>query len=327
MYSYFFINIEKKVMSTPSESWISRAIFTLIALAAFIGNCLVLGCYIKRRKRSVLTPFDICVINLAISDVLAGVFLICNRFLYLPTMPNSQPEAYIFCTMLWGGYVLFGLGYVSVYTCLTLTTERWLAIVKPHFYRRIKSKHIIIILVIVWFLAFCINSTVFISVDENFDEGKCVWIEPMFGQNILPFFELSFSCVIPFSIIIIMYSHIVWKVKKMQNFLSQSKLDYKRRTTVIGLVASAALVVGWTPVKISFMLRYTGIGGKHLHGTLHLIFIMMALSNSFVNPILYGIYSSKFRDEYKEILCRCRCKINNLRSREKRRERSISKIF
>jgi magnesium-transporting ATPase (P-type) len=321
----FFINIDYEIMSAASENWISRAIFTSIAIAAFLGNGLVLGCYMKKRKRSTLTHFDIFVINLAVSDVLAGVFLIFNRFLYLPEMPKTQPVAYLFCTFLWGGYILFGLCYVSVYTCLALTIERWFAVVKPHIYRRIKAKHVQITLIFVWLWAFLINSTVFISVDENLQKRKCEWVEPNVGKNAFPILEISFSCIVPFSIIICLYSHIIWKIRQMNNFLAQSKHDYKRRITVIGLAASAALVLGWTPVKVSFMLRYTGVGGKHLQGPLHLIFIMLALSNSFVNPILYGIYSSKFRHEYKEMIEGFFCQKCTASSNEERRDKISSK--
>ena len=295
-------------MSAASENWISRTIFSIIAIATFLGNGLVLGCYLKKRKRSTLTPFDICIINLAISDVLAGVFLIFSRFLYPPAMPDSQYNAYTFCMILWGGYILFGVCYVSVYTCLALTIERWLAVVKPHFYSRIKNKHMVITLILLWLWAFFINSTVFISVDENLETGNCEWMEPNFGKNIFPFLELSFSSIIPFSIIVFLYSHIVWKIRRMKGFMTQSKHDNKKRITIIGLVASGSLIVGWTPVKISFMLRYTNFGEQHLQGPVHLVFIMMAMSNSFVNPILYGVCSSKFRGEYKEIIRGFFCK-------------------
>ena len=321
----FLCNRVSKSMSSASESWISRLVFTVIAIAAIVGNGLVLGCYYKRRKRSPISSFDMFIINLTVSDALAGVFLIFNRFLYLPAMPDKQPGAYIFCTILWGGYILFGLCYVSVYTCLALTIERWLAVVKPQAYRRIKTKHVKISMMVVWCWAFFINSTVFISVEENFVQGKCQWVEPKIGKNILPFFEIGFSCVIPFAIIVFLYSHIVYKIRQMEHFLNQSKHDYKKRITIIGLAASTALLVGWTPVKVSFMLRYTSVGGEHLHGAAHLIFIMLALSNSFVNPILYGIYSSKFRDEYKEMISGFLCRKITARTDETEPKISVSK--
>ena len=57
------------------------------------------------------------------------------------------------------------------------------------------------------------------------------------------------------------------------------------------------------------MLRFANVGGKHFGGVFHLIFIMLALSNSFINPILYGMCSSKYRSEFKEVLNAIACKL------------------
>lgn len=288
-------------MSAISENWIVRLVFSLISFMAFLGNALVLWMFIRKHKTSIKTSFDVFIVNLAISDLLAAVFLVFSRFLYLPTMPSSQPEAFLLCNILWGGYILFGLGYVSVYTCLALTIDRWLAVVKPHLYRRVERKHVILTVIIVWIWAFFINSTVFVSVSVNFQQEKCEWIEPQVGKFFLPFLELCVACVIPFSIIIILYAHIFYKIHRMPTFIKKTRNAFKKRLTILAFAASAALIVGWLPVKISYMLRFTSIGRSHLHGIAHLIFIMMALGNSCVNPILYGFYSSKFRDEYKRI--------------------------
>ena len=80
------------------------------------------------------------------------------------------------------------------------------------------------------------------------------------------------------------------------------KGDFKKRLTIITLAASLALIIGWLPSKISFMLRHTSVGGKHLGEAAYLVLVSLSLSNSVFNPFLYGIYSSKFRDEYKEVL-------------------------
>ena len=284
-----------------SESWAARTAFSIIVILALLGNAVVLWVFIRKHKRYNPSLFDVFIVNLALTDLVSAVFLIFSRFLYLPTMPDSQPNAFFLCHFLWGGYILFGLGYVSVYTCLLLTIERWLALNKPHLYRRLKAKHAIFSIIIVWIWAFFINSTVFISINENFQKRKCEWIEPKVGKAAFPVLELSFACVIPFSIIIALYCHIFYKFNRMATFSVDTQAVFKKRITIVALVASIALIVGWLPVKISFILRYTSVGGSHLSGTAHFIFIMMGLGNSCVNPILYGIYSSKFRQEYKEI--------------------------
>ena len=297
-------------MVSPSETPASRTIIALIGIAAILGNVLVLWVFYRRRHKSAKTAFDIFIINLAVSDLLAGIFILFGRFVFQPLTPENHTSAMVYCYLLWGGYILFGCGLVSVYTCLVLTIERWLAIVKPHFYRKIKVKHAIVAAIFVWVWAFLINATVFFSVKANHEKRLCQWVEPKTGRGFFAFIEISMTSILPFSLIIILYVHIFRKVRQMRNRKGGNE-DFKRRLTIIALAASVALIVGWLPTKISYMLRYTDVGGKHFGGPFHLIFIMLALSNSFINPILYGIYSSKFRDEYKEVLSDILCKLKS----------------
>ena len=288
-------------MGSPSESSASRAIIALIGIAAILGNALVLCAFYRRRNRSVRTAFDIFIINLAVSDLLAGIFVLFGRFVFQPHIPENYTSAMTYCYLLWGGFICFGCGYVSIYTCLVLTIERWLAIMKPHFYQRVKEKHAKVAVILVWFLAFFINATVFFTIKADVDRRSCFWVELETGRAFFAFFEITMTCVLPFSVIVILYVHILYKIRKRKT-LNGTKENFKRRLTIIALAASLALIVGWLPTDISYMLRYTNVGGRHLGGVVFLIFVMLALSNSFINPILYGIYSSKFRHEYKEML-------------------------
>lgn len=124
------------MMATFTESWIARLLYSTISATAFLGNSLVIWVIVKQRKVCFTRPFDVLVLNLAVSDALAAVFIIFSRFVYVPPIPSSHTTAYLYCTLLWGGYILFALGYISIYTCLVLTFERWMAVVKPQAYRR-----------------------------------------------------------------------------------------------------------------------------------------------------------------------------------------------
>ena len=288
-------------MAPLSQTPASRAVIALIGIAAILANALVLLIFYRRRKKSMRTVFDMFIINLAVSDLIAGSFMFFSRFVFQPQIPENYTCAMAYCYLLWGGYILFGCGMVSVYTCLVLTIERWLAIAKPHFYRRLKPRHARFTIAVIWIWSFLINSTVFFSVNANFNTRSCYWADPKTGRVFFAFIEISMSSVLPFSLIVILHAHIHFKVREMKKLL-EDKNRFKKRLTNIALAASVALIVGWLPLKISFMLRYTRVGGKHLGGAVHLVFVMLSLSNSFINPFLYGIYSWKFRDEYKEVL-------------------------
>ena len=290
----------RNLKMTPSlQKPAPRAIIALIGIAAILGNALVLLVFYRRRKKFVRTTFDMFIINLAVSDLIAGVFILFSRFVFQPHIPENYASAMTYCYLLWGGYVLFGCGMVSICTCLVLAIERWLAIVKPHFYRRLKPRHTIFTIVVVWIWSFLTDSTMFFTIKANFDTRSCYWVSPKTGKAFFAFVEICMSSILPFSLIIILYSHIYYKVRKMKNV---QKNNFKKRLTIIALAASLALIIGWLPSKISFMLRHTSVGGKHLGDAAYLVLVSLSLSNSFINPFLYGIYSSKFRNEYKEVL-------------------------
>ena len=144
-------------MASPSETPISLATIALIGIAAILGNVLVLWVFYRGRNTSKKTSFNIFIINLAVSDLLAGIFILFDRFVFQPKIPENYTSAMVYCYLLWGGYILFGCGLVSIYTCLALTIE----LVKPHFYRKVKAKHAIVTIILVWLWAFLISSAVF----------------------------------------------------------------------------------------------------------------------------------------------------------------------
>ena len=43
------------------------------------------------------------------------------------------------------------------------------------------------------------------------------------------------------------------------------------------------------------------------NGLVHFLLVMLSFSNSFMNPILYGVYSSEFRHDYKKVFQKIFC--------------------
>ena len=282
------------------QNWISRLVFSFIGIAAICGNTLVLWIFFKKRKKFNKTAFDTFIIGLAVSDFLAGFLIFFSEYVFQPPIPENYTRAVMYCSLLWGGFFLFSLGHFSVYICCVLAIERWLAIMKPYFYRRVKSKHAIVTLTIIWIWVLILNTSTFISIKTDFDEKVCKWVHPKVGNG-LAITSICLKSFVPFSIIIIFYFHLYHKIRHMKP-IKETNGDFKRRLTIIALVASLALVVGWLPNEISYMMLFVSSNEEnHLHGTVHVIFTMLAMCNCFINPILYGVYSSKFRHEYKQV--------------------------
>ena len=92
----------------------------------------------------------------------------------------------------------------------------------------------------------------------------------------------------------------LYKVKKMPYLLQGRGADITKRITILALAASCALIIGWLPSRVSFMLSKLNLNDAN--GLVHFWLVVFSFSNSFVNPILYGIYSTEFRNEYKMLL-------------------------
>ena len=282
------------------QSWISHFLFATISLTSFLGNSLVIWVIVKKRKVYFQQPFDIFILNLAVSDALAAIFLICSRFLYTPPMPKGLTEAYLYCTLLWGTYIVFAFGYVSVYTCVVLTIERWMAVVRPQVYRRFQKKLALVAVVLIWIWAFILNIPVFLTVKANLANQKCEFFSLERGKPISSLLQLFFTCLLPFTVIISLYVHVFYKINRMPLFLrGATGIALKKRLTTIALVASLILIVGWLPTQISYTLHLAGLNYEvNRDSALYCIFIMMTLVNCLVNPVLYGVFSSRCRREY-----------------------------
>jgi hypothetical protein len=190
------------------------------------------------------------------------------------------------------------MGYISVYTCVALTIERWFAVVKPNKYLSAKTRHAVYAVILVWFCGPAANCTTYFRIKYNVEEKKCVWRTIPFAEEELPWIALAVQSIIPYTTMVVLYSHIYYTLKKLPRLTSNRDIQL-RRITVVALLACSALILGWVPGRVTFML--TKFGHLDPNGSIHFTCVMITFLNSCVNPFLYGIYSPAFRAEYKKV--------------------------
>lgn len=224
-------------------------------------------------------------------------FSIFSRFVYLPPAPvSSKIASELYCKLIWAPLIPFTLGYISIYTCLFLTIERWLAVVKPQVYRSLNCRHAILAVICVWLWGAAINCGTASRLKFDAETKKCKWSQLPTGNAELAWIDFIIQTVLPMSTMVALYSHMYHTLKKLPNHTCERD-NRLRRVTFVALAACTALIVGWVPGRITFMIsKYDVISA---HSPLNLTCAKIAFLNSCVNPFLYGIYSSKFRQEYK----------------------------
>ena len=284
-------------MAFEGNTWYTYLIYSLIVSVAIVGNSLVLYIYFSKPKY-LKHSYNVFICNLAVTDIFTAIFLIFSRYLYLPSPPpgNGAKEAY--CRLIWSAWLPFTLGYVSIYTCLALTVERWLAVTKPHLYLTLQSKHAVKTVVGVWLVGILVNITTLFRAKYEEEKDECGWTSLAVGNDQLPWLDFTLQSIIPFVTMAILYSHIIYTLRRLKLVVGHQNHPVKK-VTIMALAASLALIIGWLPSRISFML--SKFGRVDPNGLLHFCLIMLAFMNISINPFLYGIYSSQFRGEYKSI--------------------------
>lgn len=290
-------------MAFESQSWLTKFVFSLIATFAFLGNSLVL--YVLITRRSYLRhSYNVFIFSLAVTDVLAATFLVFSRYLYLPPTPQAEISREIFSRIIWTAFGAFTLGYISVYTCLALTIERWLAVAKPSIYRSIRPHHATKAVILVWIWGILLNIGVLFRATFSKTKQHCTWKVVNFAHDELPWVGLLLQTIFPVTLMVIFYSHIIYTMKSFPN-TSVSHRRSTTRATITALAASSALIIGWLPSRITFTMAKQGMVDPN--GRFHYSLVVLGFSNSCINPILYGIYSYQFRKEYKKILRKLSC--------------------
>ena len=190
-----------------------------------------------------------------------------------------------------------------------LTIERWFAVVKPQTYRFFKLRHAILAVVFVWFWGTAVNTSVFFRIKYEDEKKRCQWTPLPVANEEFPWVDFFLQTLFPMSTMVVLYVHIYHTLKKLPNLISDRKSQLKR-VTLVAVAACFAIIVGWVPGRITFMLSKYGI--LEVSGAVHMTSVTITFLNSCVNPIIYGICSSRFRQEYKmvfrKLLVYCKAK-------------------
>lgn len=285
-------------MSFEGNTWYITLIFSLIVAVAFLGNALVIFVLVNK-SFYLKQPYNIFILNLAATDLTTAVMLVFSRYVYLPPMPFGKVAQDIYCKTIWNARIIFMLSYISVYTCLALTAERWLAVVKPLKYRAVKPSHAVKAIAGLWTWGVAINFGTMFRTKVNHAKQKCTQTPLDVANKELLWLDFVLQSAIPFAVIVILYSHILYTMLKLPN-MGDCPRSVKR-VTFVAFMASSMLIIGWMPGRIYLVLVRTGLIEKPKSFFLQYCFATMAFCNNCVNPFFYGIYSAQFRKEYKAI--------------------------
>ncbi|XP_030630729.1 neuropeptide FF receptor 1 [Chanos chanos] len=289
--------------------------YVLIFFLCMIGNMLV--CFIVLKNKQMRTVTNIFILNLAISDLLVGIF--CLPITLADNLITGWPFNEVICKM--SGLVQGASVSASVFTLVAIAVERFRCIVYP-FQQKLTQKQAIITIAFIWALAIIIMcpSAVTLTVsrdtfhfmvdsDNNTYPLYTCW-EAWPDQSMRKIYTavlFSHIYLAPVTLIVIMYTRIAVKLFKSPASIRDAQAEdenrrvYRRKIRVVNMLLIVALlfIISWLPLWILIMLTDYGnmtsaqlnIIGVYIFPFAH----WLAFFNSSVNPIVYGYFNENFR--------------------------------
>lgn len=300
---------------SPRNRGLKITFCMVVGVLALLGNLLVIlaVCRVPRMKT---TTFYL-IVNMSVSDILftvismppfilgiAGYGLLVGGTLgsFLCKFVNS-------CT--------FGLMASSVLTMAAIAFDRFFAITKP---MRDTINMVILqrIVIAIWLISFLTSSPLIYSIRLGEDKiGSFCYEEwsPIFdeetGSRMYTLFGFVVIYMLPFISIAVLYSLVarhLWFGKSpfmASNGQTQINLLKPRRKVVIMLITVLIFfIICWLPLQIMTLLAYF----SEIQVNREILFMgeFLVRTNAAINPILYVIFSSTFRQAVKDAFVRSR---------------------
>lgn len=286
---------------------LNQIICGIISPLGIVGNVLVLFAFLS--KWSKLKTYELFIVSLACADLLGTLVLPCIQLHEL-----SGGSFHAIGSN--GCKIIFFLSsssiFVSSLTLIVVSLDRYIAVKWP-FKRRQKLCRILILST--WVVGFC-SAMVYVVTDriqlkkEINNVSTCRYVydnttKELEAYKALTLFTFTMENAIPFFMMTVFYSLIVYELRKNtdRNLGSVSEDEMQRRrkafkkTTKLLLVVVVVFFICVTPFNIFYILyAFDELSLREdLIYPVYVVLSMLMMSNSCVNPLIYGKLLRPFR--------------------------------
>lgn len=209
-----------RTLTEPNDDTrrVTKLIFSLTATLALIGNFLVLLVFVHFPSLLKKKHYQ-CILNLAVADILTAIsLLVVPKFVQeedVYPVPLQYFSREFYCRIIWSHFISFSLGITSLYICLVLAVERWLAVFRPVTYReKFGRRRIQVLIMCTWIAGIVFESPIIPRVRgyqaPNTTAPKCKWTMETNQQQSWTLAILFFAgqTFIPCLLIVLCYVHI-----------------------------------------------------------------------------------------------------------------------
>lgn len=285
-------------------------LFSFMVIFNLVGNTLVI--LVVLQHRSMKTPTNYLLVNLASADMVVAIF-IGIQFIVTPTFTHPKGTlGSVLCKTITAGTPGWVGAVASVFSLVAIAIERYWAVLHPYSQKiKLTKTKIIILALLSWVVSIIWAIPGFWATTYNEELNVCAhnFSKPIYAK----FYTAGWSVVaggIPISIMGTLYSRVVyrlWFVKNDATEVTQrALLRYRKRVTRMVIFVTVVYVLCWVPELLIYFLGFTG--AITLEAFHHATASALIVFNSSINPAVYSLQSSKFRKHLGELIC---CKKRN----------------
>ncbi|KAM4687183.1 neuromedin-U receptor 1-like [Rhinophrynus dorsalis] len=302
--------------------------YLVIFVTGVAGN--LLTCTVIAKHRKMRTPTNLYLFSLAISDLMVLIF---GMPLEMYEMWQNYPFPFGEGGCYFKTFLFETVCFASVLNVTALSVERYMAVVHP-----LQTKHVMTntharrVISAVWLVSlFCaIPNTslhgiyyIYLPSMERIDESAtCSMLRPKWIYNLVIQITTVVFYFIPVMIITVLYlligCHLTREKRSPVGRLGKNcktqtswkmSLESGRRRQITKMLCVVVIVfsICWAPFHIdrllwSFVIHWTDV----MHKTFQYVHILSGIFfylSAAVNPIIYNLLSTKFRECFREIIC------------------------
>ncbi|XP_053174159.1 parapinopsin a [Scomber japonicus] len=296
-------NSSSSSQSSVNEELLSRTGYTILAVimgvfsvAGIMLNVLVIVVTVKHRQ--LRQPLSYALVNLAICDLGSAVF---------GGLPTTVTNAMGYFSLGRVGCVLEAFavaffGIASLCTIAVISVERYIVVCYPMGAVMFQTRHAVAGVVLSWVWSFVWNTPPLFGWGSYELEGiktSCApnWYSRDVGNLSYIIIYFSFCFVVPFSIIMVSYSRLLWtlrQVTKLQVSEAGSTNHVEGQVARMVVVMVLAFLVTWLPYA-AMALGVIIDSSLHINPLIATVPVYFAKSSTVYNPIVYIFMNRQFR--------------------------------
>ena len=278
-----------------------------------VGNSLVISVVLL--NKSMKTPINYLLVNLAISDLTVAVFS-SIQFIIGPAVKHPDgPKGTMLCKFLTGGNPGWIGAVASVFSLVAVAFERYCAVLHPYSQRfKLNKTKTTVLIILCWALSVIFAIPGFLATAYITETQACGhrWSKPVHAKVYTVGWTIL-AGVIPISIMGGLYSKVVYRLWFTRDTTTEASqkalLRYRKRATKMVIAVTVVYVLCWVPELSIYFLGFTGsITLTPVH---HGIASALIVFNSSINPVVYSLQSSQFRHHLSDLI-HCRLSANRI---------------